>query len=196
MDTYDLGMVLRILMSTDGTVTHIVEAYAGEPVYLVKLFHGFVTDPADRAKVGLDAGERALRRKILLRGTDSHVTFVYADSVVMLDRLPPGVADGLLSSETPIGKLLYACQAETFREITAMWEEHDEHIAALFDVDADATLVSRTYKIVMEGRPFAWITEKFPKSAFAGPPPSSKRIRPRPPHVHAGPEGPGARGPL
>jgi len=190
VDTDELGMVLRILMSTDGTVTHIVEAYAGEPVYLVKLFHSFVTDPTDRAKVGLEADERGLRRKILLRGEESHATFVYADSVVMLDRLPPGVADGLLDSELPIGKLLYGCRAETFREIIAMWEERDDQIAALFDVDPGEVLVSRTYEIVMHGRPFARITEKFPRSAFAGPPPSAARRRPRPPHIHAGPQGP------
>lgn len=189
MDTYELGMVLRVLLSTDGTVTHIVEAYAGEPVYLVKLFHSLVSDPGERAKVGLGPGERALRRKILLRGVESHVTFVYADSVVMLDRLPPGVAEGLLDSEAPIGRLLYESRAETFREITAMWEERDEHIAALFELGAAEPLVSRTYQIVMKGRPFAWITEKFPKAAFAGPPPAPNRSRR--PHVHAGPEGPG-----
>ena len=160
----NLGLVPRILLATDGTLTHILEAYAAERVYLVKLFHAPVTDHLERETLGLDDGERALRRIILLRGTASHATFVYADSVVMLDRLPATVADGLLETDTPIGKLLFSCRAETFREIIAMGEERDPIIAAHFA--SSDPLVFRTYQIVFEGRPVTRITEKFPKFSF------------------------------
>lgn len=162
----DVGLVPRILLATDGTVTHILEAYAVEPVYLVKLTHDFVTDPAVRASFGLVGNERALRRVILLRGTRSHATFVFADSVVMLDRLPPGVADGLLDTDEPIGRLLFGCRAETFREILALGEEHDPDVAAHFGIGDDGPLVYRTYHIVLDRLPIVRITEKFPKAAF------------------------------
>jgi chorismate-pyruvate lyase len=161
-----LGVVPRILLATDGTLTHILEAYAAEPVYLVKLSHDLVTDQALRGSLGLDEHERALRRVILLRGTKSEATFVCADSVVMLDRLPGEVARGLLETDTPIGKLLFSCRAETFREIIAAGLEHDRTVAAHFGIAEDQPLVSRTYQIVYEGRPVAVITEKFPNTAL------------------------------
>lgn len=161
-----LGVVPRILLTTDGTLTHILEAYAAEPVYLVKLCHELVTDAGGRAELELDEHERALRRVILLRGTASDATFVYADSVVMLDRLPGSVARGLLETDRPIGKLLYFCRAETFREIIAMGEHADPAAAAHFGVPAWEPMVHRTYQIVLDDRPVARITEKFPKAWF------------------------------
>lgn len=162
----DLGVVPRILVATDGTLTHILEAYAAEPVHLVKLSHDVVTDAAVRAAFSLDPHERALRRIILLKGSTSGTTFVYAESVVMLDRLPPPVAEGLLETDIPIGKLLFSCRAETFREIIAVGEEHDPVAATHFGVDPWRPLVSRTYEIVYENRPVTRITEKFPTSWF------------------------------
>lgn len=161
-----LGVVPRILLATDGTLTHILEAYAAEKVCVVKLSHALVTDRSVRARYGLDDCERGLRRVILLRGTRTSTTFVYADSVVMLDRLPAMVVEGLLKTDRPIGKLLYSSGAETFREILAMGDERDATAAAHFGIPEDEPLVSRTYQIVYEGRPIARITEKFPKDSF------------------------------
>ncbi len=162
----DIGMVQRLLLATDGTLTHILEAYLGERVSLVKLHHSMLSEPAERQGHDLDDGERALHRVILLQGSGSGATFVFADSLVLLDRLHPLVADGLLQTDTPIGKLLWKCRAETFREITAVWECRDEHIAAHFGLGADDPLVSRKYQIVESGRPIAIITETFPKLGF------------------------------
>ncbi len=159
-------MVPRILLTTDGTLTHILEAYADEQVYLVKLSHALVTDPSVRAVAGLDEDERALRRIILLKGTRTDITFIYADSVVMLDRLPHLVADGLLHTDRPIGKLLYSCRAETYRKMIVMDEEEDPDVARHFGMGRSDLLLTRTYQIVFEGRPIARITEKFPKASF------------------------------
>lgn len=158
-----LGIVPRILLATDGTLTHILEAYADEAVYLVKLQHSFLTDPAARRPFGLADDERALRRVILLRGSRSGATFIHADSVVMMDRLPPGMAEALTETDRPIGKLLADCRAETFREIADVWEVHDAEIASHFDIQPHDPLLARTYRILSGGRPLAWITETFPE---------------------------------
>ncbi len=162
-----LAILPRVLLATDGTLTHILEAYAAEKVGLVKLGHDLVTDPAIRSILDLDEHEVAMRRIILLRGTRSGTTFVYADSVVMLDRLPPPVAEGLLETDTPIGKLLFSCRAETFREIITTGEEQDTEVAAYFGVDASEPVVFRIYQIVLDGRPIVRITEKFPRTWFS-----------------------------
>jgi len=154
-----LGLVPRILLLTDGTLTHILEAYAAEPIHLVKLGHSLVTG---RSVAGGGGGERVLRRTILLRGTKTDATFVHADSVVMLDRLPHEVARGLLETDTPIGKLLFSCRAETCREMVDMGEARDPEVASHFG-PGHHELLFRTYQLVYGGRPVATITEKFPK---------------------------------
>lgn len=159
----ELGVVPRILLATDGTLTHILEAYADEPVYLVKLSHTFVTEPAARRPFDLADDERALRRVILLRGSKSEATFIHADSVVMMDRLPAGMADELIETDRPIGKLLAEHRAETFREILDVWEERNERIASHFDIQPLDLLLARSYRILSGGRPLAWINETFPE---------------------------------
>ncbi len=166
VDVRALSVVGRIALTTDGTLTHILEAYAGEPVQLVKLANVLV-GPGEAVEPALDDGERALRRTILLRGRHSRTAFVYAESIVVLDRLPPSVAHGVLETDRPIGKLLIDCRFETLRRILAVWEEPAGAVATHLGTAPSDTLVARTYEIVAGGRPFARITEKFAKSGFA-----------------------------
>jgi chorismate-pyruvate lyase len=159
-------VVPRILLATEGTLTHILEAYGEEPVRLVKLLQALVTEGRARARLDLAGDERALHRAVLLRGARSGTPFVFADSVVLLDRLPATVADGLLATDTPIGKLLFSCRAETYREIVAVGEDLDASVAAHFGRPASEPLVARTYQILYRGRTVARITEKFPPASF------------------------------
>ena len=172
LDVSALSVVGRIALTTDGTLTHILEAYAGEPVQLVKLDNEFVA-AGEPVEPTLDEGERALRRTILLQGRDSGTAFVYAESIVVIDRLPPSVEHGVLETDRPIGKLLIDCRFETLRHIMAVWEEPAGAVAAHLGIASTDTLVARTYEIVAGGRPFARITEKFAKSGFA---PIRKRV--------------------
>jgi len=163
----DLGIIPRILFATDGTIIHIVEAYAGEAVDLVRLRSSMVTDPGVRQELGAEPDERALQRLSLLRGRRSGRVFVHADSIVLLDRLPPPLADELMSTGTSILKLFAQHQIASFREGIGEWEGHDTAVGAHFDGGPDVELVARTYQIVVHGRPVAWITESFPKSSFS-----------------------------
>lgn len=169
-DLADLSLVQRVLIATDGTVTHILEAYAGERMSLVKLAHELLLDPVERAELDLDDDEQALRRVILLRGSQSGITFLHAESVMLLDRLHPVVADGLLNSDTPIGKLMWKCRAETFREVLWVWVEPAGGIGAHFGLEPSSPLVARTYQIIEGGQPIARITERFPRHNFPVPP--------------------------
>lgn len=163
----DLGLVPRILFATDGTINHILEAYAGEPVDLIRLTSTIVHDTSRWQDLGADEGERALERLSLLRGQRSDRVFVHADSVVLLDRLPEDVAHDLLTKGTGLLKLLTMRRIGTFRETVGDWQGQDEEIAACFGIDASEILVARTYQVVMGGRPLAWVTETFPKDCFS-----------------------------
>lgn len=161
-----LSAFQRILLTTDGTVTDILEAFSGESIRVVKL-HQDVT-PLENAVASLELpwGEPALRRSILLQGHMSLVNFLYADSIIALDRLSEGVRDGLLTSKKGIGMLILEHRIETFKEILDCGIEPAAGLAEHFRIGPEDSLIHRTYRMLSGGRPIMVITEKFPSSFF------------------------------
>jgi chorismate-pyruvate lyase len=158
--------IQRILLVTDGTVTEILEAYAGESMRLIKLYEEQVVLDADLPGLDLRAGDRALRRKILLQGKMSLTNFLYADSYVALDRLDDWMRHGLLESHKPIGFLMQERRLETFREIVGCGRELADGLGAYFNVEEADGMIWRTYRVISERKPIMLITEKFPESHF------------------------------
>jgi len=158
----------RMLLGTDGTVTHILEAYADEPIDVVKLLQGVDTSNDADAHLRLSGDEKVLRRRVLLRGRDSGQPLLYAEAVVALGRVEPAFLDGLVGTDKPIGILLAENRTETFREILAVDREPAGALGAHFGIDATAELISRTYRIMARQQPMILITEKFPADCFRG----------------------------
>ena len=163
--TTPLTRFQRVLLSTDGTVTNILEAYADEPMEVHKLLQVF--DRADDGDALLHlSDDRVLRRRVLLRGRRSRRNFLYAEAVVALDRVDPGIVDGLFGTDKPVGVLLAEARMETFREILQLGREPAGELGAHFGVDPTAELIFRTYRILANRRPIVLITEKFPADFF------------------------------
>lgn len=156
----------RILLVTDGTVTNILEAYAGEQIGVVKLRQ--VAEPAAQAAADLDVleSDQILHREVLLTGRSSGRTFVYALSQIVPARLDSRVRRGLVESLEPIGRLLEENRIETFREILDARREPAGVRAVHFGIESRALVVSRTYRIIAGRQPAMLITEKFPADAF------------------------------
>ncbi|MFN9646406.1 MAG: chorismate pyruvate-lyase family protein [Cyanobacteriota bacterium] len=161
-----LSAFQRILLTTDGTVTEILEAFSGESIRVVKLHQDVTTLERAVASLELPWGEPVLRRSILLQGHMSLVNFLYADSIIALNRLTEGVRDGLLTSKKGIGMLILEHRIETFKEILDCGIEPAAGLADYFQVEAEASLIYRTYRMLSGGRPIMVITEKFPSSYF------------------------------
>ncbi len=156
----------RILLGTDGTVTHILEAYADEPVDVSKVSQLFDTSDDDDPRLDLSAGDKVLRRLVLLRGRRSGQTLLFAEVVVALDRVEPALLDGLTGTDKPVGILLRESRAETFREVLRVDREPAGTCGAHFGISADAELLFRTYRILSRRQPIMLITEKFPAQSF------------------------------
>ena len=167
MGTTPLTRFQRMLLSTDGTVTHILEAYAGEPIEVVKLRQEFDTcAPGDAPLELSEHDEKVLRRRVLLRGARSRQNLLYAEAVVVPGRVDAGFLDGLVATDEPIGTLLSRSRMETFREILRVFREPAGANGSAFGVDPTAELVARTYRIIARGEPIVLITEKFPPHLF------------------------------
>jgi chorismate-pyruvate lyase len=166
LDMLELSTIQRILLTTDGTVTEVVEIYAGESMRVVKLAQGLVPVERDVKALDLRKGHEVLSRHILLQGKFSGDNFLYAESLIVPDRLDEKVRDGLLRCNQPIGYLIMENRMETFREILVWGSEAAGPLADHFHIDENDSIVFRTYRIFANQHPIMQITEKFPESYF------------------------------
>jgi chorismate-pyruvate lyase len=159
----------RILLTTDGTVTDILEANFRERMVVVALHQEEVAadtlPPAQQALLGLAAppGGEALKREIVLRGEISESAHLYATSVISLDRLEPALRVGLLEKKKPIGHLLLEYRIPTFKEIVEVRREPAGTLGKVFAIAENAPMLSRTYVMSIDRQPLMLITEKVPE---------------------------------
>lgn len=161
-----LDVLQRVLLTTDGTVVQILEAFFDDPICLGS--HVQYTEPLSPADADLEptGDETVLRRKVLLQGTRTGRNYVYANTGVLLDRLEGPLRRDLLHTSQPIGWLLRAHRMETFREMLRMGRRRAGSLAAEFGLDPDDELVYRTYRIIWRARPIMLLVEHFPTGAL------------------------------
>lgn len=145
---------LRVLLTTDGTVTNALEAFFWEAVAVESIRQKEVILDDDVPNLELKSGATILSRQVQLRGTNTETMYVKADSLIRFDLLPSDFQADLKAQKLGVGELLRDCGLETYREI--------------LDVGCDEGMkdVWRTYRIVMDHRPFIQITEHFPLAIF------------------------------
>ena len=162
----DLSVFQRILLTTDGTLTDILEAYLFEQIRIVKLSEKLVLLDQDILPIELKKGTEVIARKILLQGKISRKNFVYAESIIVPERLDKQFKQALLETKTPIGKIWFEQRVETFKEILETSKESAEGLSTYFGIEPSDNLLSRTYQVVTNRKPVMIITEKFPESYF------------------------------
>ncbi len=165
-DPTPLTRFQRMLLGTDGTVTHLLEAYAEEPIDVFKLLQRI--EPAEGVDAALDVspGDEVLRRQVVLRGRRSGRSLLYAEALIAVARIEPAVLDGLVATDRPIGVLLAENRTETFREIIRVDHGPAGPFGTHFGIDEGAEMIWRTYRIVVRRRPVMLITERFPADSF------------------------------
>jgi len=165
----DLAPFEQILLTTDGTVTEMLEAVAGEPMRVVKLGQEPRILAAPLPGLRAEARARVVRREILLSGRRSGTPFLHAESWIAPDHLDARVRAGLEDSDKPVGLLLLEHRIETFKEILDCGQAPAAAIARHFGISADTAMLQRTYRMVSGGVPILLITERFPAGRFRGP---------------------------
>lgn len=166
IDPANLSVFQRIILTTDGTLTEILEAYLSEKIRLVKLSESIEPVTRDILSLDIATGQEVMQRKILLQGKISRNNWVYAESMLVPDRLDEKLKNGLLVSREPMGRLWLENRLETFKEIVDSAREPAEDLADYFKIERSDKLLSRTYRVFSSARPIILITEKFPESFF------------------------------
>jgi chorismate-pyruvate lyase len=147
IDPSSLSPFQKILLIADGTLTNILEAFLNEPIGIVKLSEEIVSIPGDIQALEIKAGTFVLERKILLQGKTSQRNWLYAASVIVLERIEEKFREKLIKSHTPIGKLWIEHKTETFKEIFTYSREQAGNLANYFEIQKEDKLLSRTYRV-------------------------------------------------
>jgi chorismate-pyruvate lyase len=90
---------------TSGTVTDFLEQLVGEKIDAHTHHHDIVV--AHNANgLRVEEGQSLLQRAATLRGRTSGRSYVYAESVIVIGRLPTGFCNQLETGTDPIGRIL------------------------------------------------------------------------------------------
>jgi chorismate-pyruvate lyase len=163
IDPSRLTSFQRILLTTDGMVTEMLEANYWERMVVERLFQEDYALDDEIPDLECKAGEHVLDRRIVLRGRMSHLARLYAESFIVRDRLPKPLREGLVGSSKPIGHLILENRLETFREILSCVREQAGDLSGHFGIEPSDYLISRRYRVLAHGQPIMLITEKFPE---------------------------------
>ena len=162
IDLVDLDPIQRVLLVADGTVTQLIEAHALQSVDILVLDQQIRRLEIDAPWLAADAGTEVCERQVVLLGGRDRVPYLYAVSLIAMDRVPVEVARGLQQKKQGIGRLLLHSGVESRRE--RLWFGIEQLQAPPEPIGHWTEVVSRTYRIIAGGRPLMLIEEKFPRS--------------------------------
>lgn len=156
-------MAQRVLLVTDGTLTDTVEALYGEPIGLRKVALEIGPAADGSPALCLEPGAEVMQRSIVLYGGRSGRNYVYAESQLALDRLPAAFREGLLETDTPLGRLWSQFRIETWKELLFAGVVVASGKQQCWFPDCSNGLVKRSYRMISGGLPLMVITEYFPR---------------------------------
>jgi beta-ribofuranosylaminobenzene 5'-phosphate synthase len=161
----------RMLLSTDGTVTTLLESCTGETIVTratrqsgpaaideLRTDVGCWWHP-DTGILGLAATERLIARRVTLTGARSGVAYVAAEALVVPDRLPELLAHRLSRAGASLGRVLGDCRLETRREILDIATVRAGSVGNQLGVAPRDALLQRTYTIEVGRRVVSAVTE-------------------------------------
>ena len=160
-DIEGMEPAFRLLLTSDGTVTDMLQVICREPIKAKKLAQE--VHPAGRRfePLDLEAGELLMSRRVLLQGGRTGTSYVYADSCIAITRLDIRFQQGLLTSDAPIGRLWRDNRVEIFKEIIGLKNQAAGYLAGYFGTRADTSLLVRSCRIFVGGRAAMLINEYF-----------------------------------
>jgi chorismate-pyruvate lyase len=160
LETSSLGLLQRLFLVCDGTLTDILEAAVDEPIALRKLLVGTALTPFPVDELDLPPGSALMTRRILLYGEKSRRNYIYAESLIATERLPARFRDELVHHNTPLGRLWLDFAIESRKQLVESSRCFACGIAAhLCPDNSHEELLRRSYKVISGGIPLMLITE-------------------------------------
>ena len=136
-----------------------------EPIETTTLGQAEQTLEAAQEWLDVRAGGDVLARHVTLTGAYSGRLYAYAISITNPHAIPRDIRAAMEIQGGSVGRILISSRVEQRREV--LWYGRESSDGLPDDVRKlyDGDLLSRSYRIVVEGRPVIMIIEKFPLRA-------------------------------
>ncbi len=162
LDFFSLPLAARLLLVTDGTVTELLEAIVMEPLAL-----GYRKQVIDRtanhpAILNKSLTDECLHRIITLRGGETGIDWLYAESVILHKLLSPVAQSMLIEEKLPIGIILNDQTSDNHRRIVDCGISAYAAAANHLNLDPKYTFTYRVYQIMVGDDLIMSISEWFP----------------------------------
>jgi chorismate-pyruvate lyase len=162
-----LDPFLRGLLFTDGTVSRALEAHT---------LSGVAVEPVDQATVPADEpisrylevpdATECIRRRVTMHIADTRPVAVWAESHLVIERLPSDFVNVLGATPQGIGGSLQRMHLESYRELLQCGLRPPPPWAA--EQERQTTAMTRTYRVITQGLPALLIQETFAVEERAG----------------------------
>ncbi|AGK61084.1 chorismate lyase [Archaeoglobus sulfaticallidus PM70-1] len=176
LEDFELKPIHRILLTTDGSITTIIEAYTGNRVDVITRDQRIIKAGRYASLLRIDEEDDINFRVVSLISGNR----VYAEAVSLtpLKRLEPGFRDDLTRADIPIGRILRKHKIEArrdinwivvcrFREIWVMnIPDFVKEFSRNIDLGSDEIVLARSYNIIRRGEVLMNITEFFRADMF------------------------------
>jgi len=158
----DLSNEQKILLSTDGSVTTILDVIQGH-VKIETLEQKFIDADAEIAELlDIEIGDLVNYRVVVIE-TDQPL--IYAVSLIPIKRLENEFKEDIIRADIPIGRILRKHNIESRREIKSVYsEEPSPEIKEIFKTDS--LMLARIYNIIHHDEILIWLMETFPYTNF------------------------------
>ena len=150
----------RSLLVIDGTVTKFLEAFTLQPVDVNLVSQETRTLTKAHEWLETAANSKVIAREVVLRGRYDRAFHAYAASLLVVERLPESIQQGLATNPGGLGRILLDGKLETRREV--LWYGRQRAERPRVSDLSDRQVLTRTYRIISSGLPVMLINEQFP----------------------------------
>jgi chorismate-pyruvate lyase len=157
-----LSPLQRALLVIDGTVTKFLEAYTMEPIEVTTLGQAEQTLENAQEWLEMRAGNDVLARHVKIMGSYTGRLYAYAISLTNPHAIPRDIRAAMEIQGGSVGRILLSSRVEQRREVLWFGRESAAALPAEIRAIYDGDVLSRAYRIVVDGRPVIMIIEKFP----------------------------------
>jgi chorismate-pyruvate lyase len=155
-----LDILLRMLLACDGTLVDALEAAFHESIKIVKLGNTTSRISAPVADLRLEIGQYLLCRKVIIVGEQTGRKYVFAETMLALERVPPAFQRELYESDKPIGKIWFDHGLEGRKELLSIEKLPSVSIEQI--LQSHQGIITRRYRLTSGGAPIMVIAESFP----------------------------------
>jgi chorismate-pyruvate lyase len=155
-----LAPMQRVMLLSNGTLTDILQAFTLEEIGVHKLTEAQSVSRSNLLE--LSPNEKVLERSVVLYGKRTSRSYVYAESLIALERLPRGLAKELQEGSEPLGRLQLKHRLETFKELIDFRIGKSEKASEF--LESNLRFLIRSYRVYVKERPCIVIHEYFPAS--------------------------------